>query len=119
MGNSVAPISDQSSDAHIHSTSSAETSGIAAYGSGSFVKMHRNTISTQPHFQTLRVASYGIAFPDDGYDTPPTGELDPDFASPVGDVLLPLLLMAAAYAVVRWFKNWKRKRTGNRLFCIK
>ena len=48
-----------------------------------------------------------------------TGELDDSFASPVGDVLLPLLLMAAAYAVVRWFKNWKRKRTRNRLFCIK
>ena len=62
-----------------------------------------------------------IGFPeeeDPGY-VPPTGELDPDFASPIGDVLLPLLLMAAAYAVVRWFKNWKRKRTGNRLFCIK
>ena len=48
-----------------------------------------------------------------------TGELDDSFASPVGDVLLPLLLMAAAYAVVRWFKNWKRKRTRKRLFCIK
>ena len=48
-----------------------------------------------------------------------TGELNPDFASPVGDVLLPLILMAAAYAVLRWFKNWKRKRTGKRLFCIK
>jgi hypothetical protein len=107
MGNSVAPISDQSSDAHIHSTSSAETSGIAAYGSGSFVKMHRNTISTQPHFQTLRVASYSINFPDDGYDTPPTGELDDRPASPVGDVLLPMLLMVGLYAVIRWFKNRK------------
>jgi hypothetical protein len=60
-----------------------------------------------------------IGFPEEDYETPPIGELDPDPASPVGDVLLPLLLMAAAYAVVRWFKNWKRKRTGNRLFCIK
>ena len=50
-----------------------------------------------------------IGFPeeeDPGY-VPPTGELDDSFASPVGDVLLPLLLMAAAYAVVRWFKNHK------------
>ena len=60
-----------------------------------------------------------IQFPGEDYETPPTGELDDSFASPVGDVLLPLLLMAAAYAVVRWFKNWKRKRTGKRLFCIK
>jgi hypothetical protein len=48
-----------------------------------------------------------------------TGELDPEFASPVGDVLLPMLLMVGVYAVVRWFKNWKKKLTGKRLFCIK
>ena len=48
-----------------------------------------------------------------------TGELDPSFASPVGDVLLPMLLMVGVYAVVRWFKNWKKKLTGKRLFCIK
>ena len=44
-----------------------------------------------------------IIFPD----TPPTGELDDSFASPVGDVLLPLLLMAGVYAVIKWFKNHK------------
>ena len=60
-----------------------------------------------------------IIFPGDDYDTPPTGELDDSFASPVGDVLLPLMLMTVAYAVVRWFKNWKKKLTGKRLFCIK
>jgi hypothetical protein len=48
-----------------------------------------------------------------------TGELDPSFASPVGDVLLPMLLMVGVYAVVRCFKNWRRKLTGKRLFCIK
>ena len=89
--------------------------------SGSFVAIHRNNVSRyEDEFgaQSLRRV---IGFPeeeDPGY-VPPIGELDPDPASPVGDVLLPLLLMAAAYAVVRWFKNWKRKRTGNRLFCIK
>ena len=60
-----------------------------------------------------------IILPGDDYDTPPTGELDDSFASPVGDVLLPMLLMVGVYAVVRWFKNWKRKCTRNRLFCIK
>ena len=111
VGTAVAPISYRSSDAHIHSTSSAVTSGIAAYGSGSFVKMHRNTVSTQPHFQTLRVASYSIDFPPDNYDTPPTGELDPDFASPVGDVLLPMLLMVGMYAIVKWFKRRKFQKS--------
>jgi hypothetical protein len=36
-----------------------------------------------------------------------TGELDDSFASPVGDVLLPMLLMVGLYAVIRWFKNRK------------
>ena len=86
--------------------------------SGSFVTIHRNNMAQQEEeYETQPMRR--IIFPGDDYDTPPTGELDDSFASPVGDVLLPLLLMAAAYAVVRWFKNWKRKNTGNRLFCIK
>ena len=86
--------------------------------SGSFVTIHRNNMAQQEEeYETQPMRR--IIFPGDDYDTPPTGELDDSFASPVGDVLLPLLLMAAAYAVVRWFKNWKRKRTGKRLFCIK
>ena len=86
--------------------------------SGSFVTIHRNNMAQEEEeYETQPMRR--IIFPGDDYDTPPTGELDDSFASPVGDVLLPLLLMAAAYAVVRWFKNWKRKHTGKRLFCIK
>lgn len=87
----------------------------------SFVTIHRNNIAINDGESGVQSLRRVIGFPeeeDPGY-VPPTGELDPDFASPIGDVLLPLLLMAAAYAVVRWFKNWKRKRTGKRLFCIK
>ena len=86
--------------------------------SGSFVTIHRNNMAQEEEeYETQPMRR--IIFPGDDYDIPPTGELDDSFASPVGDVLLPLLLMAAAYAVVRWFKNWKKKNTGNRLFCIK
>lgn len=86
---------------------------------GSFITIHRNNSTQNSDGSGAQSLRRSIAFPGDDYETPPTGELEPDFASPVGDVLLPLLLMAAAYAVVRWFKNWKRKRTGKRLFCIK
>ena len=89
--------------------------------SGSFVTIHRNNIAINDGESGAQSLRRVIGFPeeeDPGY-IPPTGELDPYPASPVGDVLLPLLLMAAAYAVVRWFKNWKRKHTGKRLFCIK
>jgi hypothetical protein len=63
----------------------------------------------------FKPVSYGIGVPkeeDEGY-VPPTGELDPEFASPVGDVLLPLLLMACVYAVVRYFKNHKFLKSIN------
>jgi hypothetical protein len=36
-----------------------------------------------------------------------TGQLNQEFASPVGDVLLPMLLMVGVYAVIKWFKNHK------------
>ena len=36
-----------------------------------------------------------------------TGELNPEFASPVGDVLIPMLLMVGVYAVVRLWRNRK------------
>jgi hypothetical protein len=77
--------------------------------SGSFVAIHRNNVSRyEDEFgaQSLRRV---IGFPeeeDPGY-VPPIGELDPDPASPVGDVLLPMLLMVGLYAVIRWFKNRK------------
>lgn len=40
-----------------------------------------------------------------------TGELNPEFASPVGDVLLPMLLMVGVYAVVKWFKKRKFQKS--------
>ena len=75
--------------------------------SGSFVAIHRNNLSRyEDEFgaQSLRRV---IQFPGEDYETPPTGELDDSFASPVGDVLLPMLLMVGLYAVIRWFKNRK------------
>lgn len=36
-----------------------------------------------------------------------TGELDPDYASPVGDVLIPMLLMVGVYTIVRLWRNRK------------
>ena len=110
----------------IHRNISSKT--INSYGAGnvntqalggSFITIHRNNSTQNSDGSGAQSLRRVIQFPGEDYETPPTGELDDSFASPVGDVLLPLLLMAAAYAVVRWFKNWKRKRIGKRLFCIK
>ena len=74
---------------------------------GSFITIHRNNSTQNSDGSGAQSLRRVIQFPGEDYETPPTGELDDSFASPVGDVLLPLLLMAAAYAVVRWFKNHK------------
>ena len=119
LGNSFCGCSDYTTSTSSHTSRNFSHSQTHQTFSGSFVAIHRNNVSRyEDEFgaQSLRRV---IGFPeeeDPGY-VPPTGELDDSFASPVGDVLLPLLLMVGVYAVVRWFKNWKKKLTGKRLFC--
>lgn len=90
------------------SYSSGSGSGHAV--SGSFVNVHSQV---EAGMQTVNLdfipttyaaeESSGSGRPDSGA----TGELNPEFASPVGDVLLPLLLMAFVYTVVRFWRNRK------------
>ena len=54
-----------------------------------------NNIQNTPHFITSRQNS------DRGPGTDATGEV------PIGDMLLPLLAMAAAYIIVKLFRNRK------------
>lgn len=84
-------------------------SAFASYsGTGSFLDMHRSNVSfDRAPLADKEIAAYaalGSVRPGGGT----TGELDPDFASSVGDVLLPLMLMVGVYAVVRIVKDWKR-----------
>ena len=110
----VAPISVRTSDKTIRSFS---TSGVYEYvipkGVGSFVRMHRDNVTLNSYGSGVQPPRRSIAFPGEDYETPPTGELDPDFASPVGDVLLPMLLMAFVYATIRFFKNRKLQKSIN------
>ena len=71
---------------------------------GSFINMHRHT---EQNLKLEFTPQFYIDFPT-GEDTPPpTGELDDKFASPIGDMVLPMLLFAAVYAVVRFCKRRK------------
>ena len=110
----VAPISVRTSDKTIRSFS---TGGVYEYaipkGVGSFVRMHRDNVTLNSYGSGVQPPRRSIEFPGEGYETPPTGELDPDFASPVGDVLLPMLLMAFVYATIRFFKNRKLQKSIN------
>ena len=108
----VAPISVRTSDKTIRSFS---TGGVYEYvipkGVGSFVTMHRDNVTLNSYGSGVQPPRRSIAFPGEDYETPPTGELDPDFASPVGDVLLPMLLMVGVYAIVKWFKRRKFQKS--------
>lgn len=127
--NSTAPISYRTSDKKINHVSTIGGNGYSySKSTGSFVKMHREVsdgVFGNSTVVNTKSVTYAVG---DGSSTGPggrpggggvTGELDKEIASPVGDVLLPMLLMVGVYAVVRLFKNWKKKLTGKRLFCIK
>jgi hypothetical protein len=113
VGTTAAPISVRTSDKTLRSFSSG--GGVGSYtssGSGSFISIHNEVSSGLSSPTTSLPLAYAEG---DGSSTGPggrpgsgaTGELNPEFASPVGDVLLPMLLMVGVYAVIKWFKNHK------------
>lgn len=133
-GASIISVRLSDSDYHSYSNSASSGSGgfaggglfggrssggaFGAYsGTGSFVDMHKASITFGEMINTDKAV---IAYEEERpKDDNALGELDDAFASPVGDMILPMLLMVGVYAVVRWFKNWKKKLTVKRLFCIK
>jgi hypothetical protein len=50
---------------------------------------------------------------DETTQTDPTGQAIKENVSPIGDAVLPLLMIACVYVVVRIFKNLKIKRSAN------
>lgn len=105
-------ISVRTSDQSYHSVGGGnQSSYLTPTGTGSFISMHGDVVEKLDFNPT----TFSIDFPVGGGEdyVPPTGELDPFPASPVGDVLLPLLLMACVYAVVRFFKNRKLQKSIN------
>ena len=72
--------------------------------------MHRDNVTLNSYGSGVQPPRRSIEFPGGDYETPPTGELEDTFASPIGDVLLPMLLMVGVYAVVKWFKRRKLQK---------
>lgn len=114
VGTTAAPISVRTSDKTLRSFSSG--GGVGSYtssGTTSFISIH-NEVSSGIGSP---VTSLPLAYAEgDGSSTGPggrpggggaTGELNPNFASPVGDVLLPMLLMVGVYTIVRLWRNRK------------
>ena len=100
-GNSLFRV--KTSDNTMQSWGSGGGSMFSTSG-GSFINMHRHT---EQNLKLEFTPQFYIDFPTGNDTPPPTGELDPDFASPIGDMVLPMLLFAAVYAVVRFCKRRK------------
>lgn len=99
------------------STSSDDyfVSSVRTTGTGSFSQMHAEIAegisSAGMYGGGPRMAAPGRGGrPNYGA----MGELDARVPLPVGDVLLPMMMMVGVYAVVRFFKNRKKRilRTG-------
>ena len=107
----VAPISVRTSDKTIRSFS---TSGVYEYfipkGEGSFVRMHKE-VSEAVFLPSAPYDPKGRTFAGKPTD-PPIGETNPDL--PVGDALLPMLLCACMYCVLRIFRNRKKIQLTNK-----
>lgn len=108
---SVAPISVRTSDKTIRSFS---TGGVYEYvipkGVGSFVAMHKE-VSDAVFMPSASFDPKGRTFAAKPTD-PPIGETNPDL--PVGDALLPMLLCACMYCVLRIFRNRKKLQLTNK-----
>lgn len=92
-----------------HSYSSGSGSSNAV--SGSFVSVHsqveadlNNSLMPKIDFEPT---TYAVK-----PDTPPVGELEPDL--PVGDALLPMLLMAGVYCLLRIFRKRKKMQLATK-----
>ena len=112
---SNSPFTVLTSDKEVHSFSTAtydsnDWNAYSTTGTSSFVDIHQQ-VSQSVTSSILPQMRAGIQFPDStqgGY-VPPTGQTDPEFASPIGDPLLPIFLLACLYTIGRCLAAYIRK----------
>lgn len=99
----------RTSDKSFESFSSSVSASrfLTPTGTGSFMTMH-NEVGGGLSNLMLNLSITETSAKASRPTTPPTGEL-----TPVGDALIPMLLFACAYAVVRFFKNRKMSKQVN------
>lgn len=102
----------QTADWHQHSQVNTEILEVKQHcvsytGAASFHAPEGSTfISTDENFETDLLASLGMGPARISRDNPPSTP-PPGVLTPIGDVLLPLLLCAMAYAVRMYFRKRK------------
>lgn len=116
VGTTVAPISVRTSDKTLRSFSSG--GGVGSYtssGTTSFISIH-NEVQSGMSVPGIGggITSTGKVYggkPGGKPIDPPIGQKDPQV--PVGDALIPMLLMIAVYAIVRFFNSRKKLQKIN------
>ena len=106
----VISVRTSDSDLGSYSSSVSHVAYLSPVGTGSFSAIHSQISTGLMQELRLTVQTYGSK-PGGKPGDKPIGETNPDL--PVGDVLLPMLLMAGVYAVVRFFKNRKMSKQVN------
>lgn len=105
---SCSPLSFRSSEL---SYRSVETGGGRTFRTSDYYLRSSGSTFLDAHGEVMKLIDFkpvvfDISRPT---DTPPTGELHPEeVIVPVGDVLLPMLLMTGIYAVIRYFRNRRK-----------
>lgn len=91
------------------STIQEEINQAVTYSPGHIYKAYNPVeVATQALYTEQPHGPRRIAFPgEDG--TPPTGQTDPSFASPIGEPLFPILLLACLYTIGRCLASYIRK----------
>lgn len=104
-------ISVRTSDQSYHSVGGGnQSSYLTPTGTGSFISMHGDVSAVVMQKLDFTPVTYAESEGGDSTGRPvdgSTGMLDDENVSSVGDVLLPLLLMALVYTVVRFWRNRK------------
>ena len=104
-------ISVRTSDQSYHSVGGGnQSSYLTPTGTGSFISMHGDVSVAVMQKIDFTPVTYAESEGGDSTGRPgegSTGMLDDENVSSVGDVLLPLLLMAFVYTVVRFWRNRK------------
>ena len=100
-------ISVHTSDQSYHSVGGGnQSSYLTPTGTGSFISMHGDVSAGVMPKLDFTPTTYAVKPID-----PPIGQKDPD--NPIGDAVLPLLLIACAYVLVRMFRNRKKLQSVN------
>lgn len=103
-------ISVRTSDQSYHSVGGGnQSSYLTPTGTGSFISMHGDVATGVMQKMDFVPVAYTGKGQGDKPGSQPVGAQDHD--APIGDAILPMLLLAGIYLVIRYFRNRKLSKS--------